>query len=193
VAVRRAGHLIRQADRVTGLAFEDGGSVSCRALVITTGTFLNGLVHVGDEQRPAGRAGEPPTQELATSLRDCGFEMGRLKTGTPPRLHRRSIDFSQFQAEYGDESIVPFSFMSGRIGPNQIACHVLYSTERVHDVVRRNIGRSPLYNGQIGGSDHGTARRSKTKSCDFRIASGTKSFWSPRAWTSTRSTSTACR
>src|SRR6185369_6425412 len=83
---RRAGHLIRQADRVTGLAFEDGGSVSCRALVITTGTFLNGLVHVGDEQRPAGRAGEPPTHTLAESLRHLGLEMGRLKTGTPPRL-----------------------------------------------------------------------------------------------------------
>jgi tRNA uridine 5-carboxymethylaminomethyl modification enzyme len=148
---RRAGHLVLEGDRITGLAFEDGGPLTCRALIVTTGTFLNGLVHVGDEQRPAGRAGEPPTHELASSLRDCGFEMGRLKTGTPPRLHRRSIDFSQFQAEHGDDTIVPFSFMSGRLGPNQIDCHVLYSTAHVHDVVRRNIGRSPLYNGQIAG------------------------------------------
>ena len=148
---RRAGQLRLEGGRVTGLAFEDGDEVTCRSLVITTGTFLNGLVHIGDEQRPAGRAGEPPTRELASSLRDCGFEMGRLKTGTPPRLHRRSIDFSLFQAEHGDDPAVPFSFMSGPLGPNQIVCHVLYSTARAHDVVRRHIDRSPLYNGQISG------------------------------------------
>ena len=148
---RRAGQLQLDGDRVTGLAFEDGDAVTCRSLVITTGTFLNGLVHIGDEQHPSGRAGEPPTRELASSLRDCGFEMGRLKTGTPPRLHRRSIDFSLFHAEHGDDPIVPFSFMSGRLGPNRIACHVLYSSARAHDVVRRHIDRSPLYNGQISG------------------------------------------
>ena len=148
---RRAGRLQLSGDRITGLAFEEGDAVTCRAIVVTTGTFLNGLVHIGDERRPSGRAGEPPTEHLAASIRECGFEMGRLKTGTPPRLHRRSIDFSRFAEERGDEAIVPFSFVSGAIGPNQIVCHVLHSSARAHDVVRENISRSPLYNGQIAG------------------------------------------
>ena len=148
---KRAGRLQLDGDRITGLAFEDGDAVTCRAIVVTTGTFLNGVVHVGNERRPSGRAGEPPTEFLAASIRECGFEMGRLKTGTPPRLHRRSIDFSRFIEERGDTDIVPFSFMSGAIGPNRISCHVLHSSERAHDVVRQNISRSPLYNGQISG------------------------------------------
>ncbi len=89
---------IRTGRRVGSPAWRSktAARVTCASLVITTGTFLNGLIHIGDEQHPAGRAGEPPTRELAASLADCGFEMGRLKTGTPPRLHRRSIDFSTF-------------------------------------------------------------------------------------------------
>ena len=148
---RRAGRIVSSAGRVTGLAFEDGGSVECSALVITTGTFLNGLVHVGDEQRPAGRASEPPTRELADSLRATGVEMGRLKTGTPPRLDRRTIDFSRFVEERGDDPIVPFSFLTRDLSRPQIACHIVHTSERVHDLVRASIGRSPLYNGQIKG------------------------------------------
>jgi tRNA uridine 5-carboxymethylaminomethyl modification enzyme len=148
---RRAGRILIDQGRVTGLAFEDGDSVRCLTLVVTTGTFLNGLVHVGDEQRPSGRAGEPPTRDLAESLRGVGFTMGRLKTGTPPRLDRRSIDFSRFPAERGDDPIVPFSFQSGPITRDQIECHLLYTNDRVRDLVRGNIGRSPLYNGQISG------------------------------------------
>ena len=147
----RAGALVISGGRVTGLAFEGGRAVSCGAIVVTTGTFLNGLVHVGDEQIPAGRAGEPPTRALADSLRECGFVMGRLKTGTPPRLDRRSIDFSRFPAERGDNPIVPFSFLSPPIEREQIVCHLLHTTDAVHDLVRRNIGRSPLFNGQIKG------------------------------------------
>ena len=149
---RRAGALMLEGDRVVGLAFEDGDRASCRSLVVTTGTFLNGLIHIGDEQHPAGRAGEPPTTHLAESLRACGFEMGRLKTGTPPRLHRRSIDFGRFQAENGDFRPVPFSFMSGRPAGNRVTCHLLHTTEAVHDLVRANITRSPLYNGRISGT-----------------------------------------
>jgi tRNA uridine 5-carboxymethylaminomethyl modification enzyme len=147
----RAGALVISGGRVTGLAFESGETVSCGAIVVTTGTFLNGLVHVGDEQIPAGRAGEPPTRALADSLHGCGFTMGRLKTGTPPRLDRRSIDFSRFAAEHGDEPIVPFSFLSPPIEREQIACHLLHTTDAVHDLVRRHIDRSPLFNGQIKG------------------------------------------
>ena len=148
---RRAGRILIEGGRVAGLAFEDGGALRCGALVVTTGTFLNGLVHIGDERRPAGRAGEPPTRELAESLRGVGFAMGRLKTGTPPRLDRGSIDFSQFPVERGDDPIVPFSFRSGAIARAQIDCHLVHTTERVRDLVRENIGRSPLYNGQITG------------------------------------------
>jgi tRNA uridine 5-carboxymethylaminomethyl modification enzyme len=149
--IGRAGRIVVDDGRVTGLELEDGSRIACRALVITTGTFLNGLVHVGDEQRPSGRAGEPPTRALAESLRSIGVEMGRLKTGTPPRLDRRSIDFSRFPEERGDDPIVPFSFMSPPIAREQIPCHLVYTTERLHDLVRDNIGRSPLYNGQISG------------------------------------------
>jgi tRNA uridine 5-carboxymethylaminomethyl modification enzyme len=149
--LRRAGRILTAGPRVSGLAFEDGDRVSCSALVVTTGTFLNGLIHVGDEQHPAGRAGELPTRDLADSLRRVGFTMGRLKTGTPPRLDRGSIDFTRFTPAVGDDPIVPFSFVSPAITRPQVACHVLYTTPAVHDTVRSNIGRSPLYNGQITG------------------------------------------
>lgn len=149
--LRRAGGLVLENGRVAGLSFEDGGSLTCRALVITTGTFLNGLIHIGDDQHPAGRAGEPPTRQLAESLAACDFEMGRLKTGTPPRLHRRSIDFSRLPAEHGDTDIVPFSFMSSSPGRNRIACHIVYTTPSLHAIVRDSIQQSPLYNGQISG------------------------------------------
>ena len=148
---QRAGRLLIDRDRVCGLEFEDGGRVTCDAIVVTTGTFLNGLVHIGDEQRPSGRAGEPPTEHLAHSIRSIGFEMGRLKTGTPPRLHKNSIDYSRFDLERGDADIVPFSFDAPRPAGNQIVCHVLHTTTDVHDLVRGNIGKSPLYNGQIAG------------------------------------------
>ena len=148
---RRAGRILSAAGRVTGLAFEEGDAVRCSSLVVTTGTFLNGLVHVGDEQRPAGRANEPPTRELAESLRATGVEMGRLKTGTPPRLDRRTIDFSRFVEERGDDPIVPFSFLTKRVSRPQISCHVVHTSDRLHEIVRASIARSPLYNGQIKG------------------------------------------
>jgi tRNA uridine 5-carboxymethylaminomethyl modification enzyme len=149
--IDRAARVVTHGGRVAGMTFEDGREVACRALVVTTGTFLNGLIHVGDEQRPAGRFNEPPTRALADSLHELGFVMGRLKTGTPPRLHRRSIDFSRFQAETGDATIVPFSFMSKGTQRNQISCHIVHTTDAVHDVVRGSIDRSPLFNGQIQG------------------------------------------
>jgi tRNA uridine 5-carboxymethylaminomethyl modification enzyme len=147
----KAGRLLVEAGRIAGLEFEEGGRVSCGALVVTTGTFLNGLIHVGPEQRSAGRAGEPASHVLAASLKSLGFRWGRLKTGTPPRLHRDSIDFSRFSVEPGDQPPVPFSFMTKRIDREQISCHLLYTNERVRELVRSNIGASPLYNGQISG------------------------------------------
>jgi tRNA uridine 5-carboxymethylaminomethyl modification enzyme len=145
------GRLEVASDRVTGVWLEEGSFVGCRALVITTGTFLNGLVHIGREQYSAGRADEPPSRDLATSLKSFGFAWGRLKTGTPPRLDRRSVDLSAFEPQPGDSEPVPFSFMTGRLMRDQIVCHLLHTTERVHDLVRRYINASPLYNGQIQG------------------------------------------
>ena len=149
--VGRAGRILVENGRIAGLAMEDGDIHRCHVLVVTTGTFLNGLVHVGREQRPAGRAGEPPSRDLAESLKSFGFAWGRLKTGTPPRLHRRSIDFSRFLEEPGDDPPVPFSFMTTDVSRPQVPCHIVYTTDRVHALVRDHIGESPLFNGQISG------------------------------------------
>jgi tRNA uridine 5-carboxymethylaminomethyl modification enzyme len=154
---RRAGQILTENGRVVGLATEEGDVLSCKSLVITTGTFLNGLIHVGAEQRPAGRHGEPPSRVLADSIRSQGFEMGRLKTGTPPRLHRSSIDFDAsvaaglFVEERGDDVPVPFSFETANSLANRARCWLLYTNDRVGDLVRENIDQSPLYNGQIRG------------------------------------------
>lgn len=153
----RAGRILTAHGRVAGLALEDGDEYSCSALVVTTGTFLNGLVHVGPEQRPAGRADEPPSIALSDSLKSLGFTWGRLKTGTPPRLDRDSIDFSRlvqegvFSEEQGDAEPVPFSFLTTEIRRPQVSCYLLYTNERVRDLVRSNVDRSPLFNGQIKG------------------------------------------
>jgi tRNA uridine 5-carboxymethylaminomethyl modification enzyme len=147
----KAGRIVTDSAGVTGIELESGGVFGCRALVVTTGTFLNGLVHIGPDTRPSGRADEPPSHDLAESLKSLGFEWGRLKTGTPPRLDRRSIDFSVFPEARGDDPPVPFSFQTDEIRREQRACHLLHTTDEVHDVVRRHIDQSPLFNGQIKG------------------------------------------
>lgn len=153
----RVGRLLVKGAHVVGVELEDaagnpgGTTLLAEAVVITTGTFLNGLIHIGSKQVPAGRVGEPPSHHLAESLKGFGFRCGRLKTGTPPRLDRRSIDFTRFDEALGDDPPVPFSFMTERIDRSQVACHSLHTTEQVHDLVRQNIQQSPLYNGQIQG------------------------------------------
>jgi tRNA uridine 5-carboxymethylaminomethyl modification enzyme len=155
--IGRAGQILQSDGAISGLALEDGRSFRCRSLIITTGTFLNGLVHVGREQRPSGRAGEPPSRDLAESIKDIGFRWGRLKTGTPPRLARKSIDFEReakrgvFHVEHGDDSPVPFSFMATEAPKNTADCYLLHTNDRVHELVRLHIDESPLYNGQIAG------------------------------------------
>jgi tRNA uridine 5-carboxymethylaminomethyl modification enzyme len=152
-----AGRILVENGHVVGLAMEAGDAYACDALIVTTGTFLNGLIHIGLEQQPAGRAGEPPSRELAASLRSFGLTWGRLKTGTPPRLDRESIAFDRcvadgtFLPERGDEPPVAFSFLSGTLAREQVDCHLIYTTERVHQLVKQNIARSPLFNGQIQG------------------------------------------
>ena len=153
----KAGRLLMKDGRIAGIAIEDGDEYACEALIVTTGTFLNGLIHIGPEQRAAGRFGEPPTSDLAECLKSIGFEWGRLKTGTPPRLDRTTIDFDRevqrgtFARERGDDPPVAFSFVTDSIDRPQIDCYLLHTTDRVHDLVRANIDRSPLFNGQIRG------------------------------------------
>lgn len=153
----KAGRVLIEHGRITGLAMEDGDAYGCAALIVTTGTFLNGLIHIGPEQHPAGRAGEPPSTELAASLKAIGFEYGRLKTGTPPRLDRESIDFAgqvasgAFTVERGDDPPVAFSFLTNAIDRPQIKCYLTHTNDRVRDLVRANLDRSPLFNGQIRG------------------------------------------
>ena len=149
--IGRVGEILVEHGRVAGVALEEGGKVACKNVIVTTGTFLNGLIHIGPETYSAGRVGEPASHQLAESLKALGFRWGRLKTGTPPRLSRRSIDFSRFEKAPGDEQPVPFSFMSDGINRPQILCHLLRTNERVRDLVQSNIGQSPLYNGQIAG------------------------------------------
>lgn len=155
--IGRAGRILVEHDRIVGLALEGGDAYACRSLVITTGTFLNGLIHIGPEQRAAGRVGEPPSQHLAESLKSFGFEWGRLKTGTPPRLARESIDFDSavadghFAVEKGDVPPVPFSFTSDLVERPQIVCYLLHTNDRVRDLVQSSISQSPLFNGQIKG------------------------------------------
>jgi len=133
------------------------GSVSSSTVIITTGTFLNGLIHIGPETYPAGRYGERASNALAQSMHALGFKMGRLKTGTPPRLDRRSIDFeaavarNAFRLEPGDADPVPLSFMTQRLTRPQVMCWQVHTTERVHEIVLANIHQSPLFNGQIQG------------------------------------------
>ena len=142
---------------VTGVTLKAGGRLACEAVVITTGTFLNGRTHVGDVSKSEGRHGEPPSVELAATLRRVGCELGRLKTGTPPRLFRSSIDFARgvragcFTEEHGDSAPVAFSFMTTHRPTNKIQCWSLYTGGQTHGLVRAHIGSSPLYNGRITG------------------------------------------
>src|SRR3954471_21029448 len=134
-----------------GVILRDGRRIGAGAVVITTGTFLNGLIHCGEQQIPAGRSGEPPSQMLGESLRRMGFRVVRLKTGTPPRLDGRTIDWEKFTVQPGDEDPTPFSFRTKRVAHHdtQIPCHIAYTTPETHRVIRENVHRSPMYSGQI--------------------------------------------
>jgi tRNA uridine 5-carboxymethylaminomethyl modification enzyme len=137
--------------RATGVLLRDGRTVSAGAVIVTTGTFLNGLAHVGETTYSCGRNGEAPSQLLGDQLRNLGLAWTRLKTGTPPRLDGRTIDWSQFEAQPGDADPTPFSFLTERIGRAQIQCHIGYTTAETHRILREAIPRSPLYSGQIEG------------------------------------------
>jgi tRNA uridine 5-carboxymethylaminomethyl modification enzyme len=132
-----------------GVRLRDGRTVLAGAVVITTGTFLNGLIHCGEERYPAGRSGEPPSVLLGEALKRLGLRGCRLKTGTPPRLDGRSIDWSRFAEQPGDVDPTPFSFRTVELPQKQISCHIAYTTPETLRIIRENVGRSPMYSGQI--------------------------------------------
>jgi len=137
--------------RVRGIRLLDGRRVEAGAVVVTTGTFLNGLIHCGENKYPAGRSGEAPSVMLGEALRRLGFEISRLKTGTPPRLDARTIDFSRFQVQAGDPVPTPFSFRTKAITQAQTVCWIGYTNAETHRIIRENVHRAPLYSGQIKG------------------------------------------
>ena len=139
------------AGRVAGIELLDGRRVASGVVVLTTGTFLNGLIHIGEKRFPAGRNGEPASIALGNCIRNLGFDWGRLKTGTPPRLDRRTIDFSVFEPQYGDPEPTPFSFRTTQPLKNKICCYITHTDEKIHSIIRSNMSRSPLYSGQIKG------------------------------------------
>ncbi|CAN7650360.1 tRNA uridine-5-carboxymethylaminomethyl(34) synthesis enzyme MnmG [Bradyrhizobium sp. LjRoot220] len=147
-----ADDLIVQNGRVTGIRLGDGRELACGAVVITTGTFLRGLIHLGEKNWPAGRVGEAPAMGLSASFERAGFTLGRLKTGTPPRLDGTTIDWSAVEMQPGDEPPEPFSVMTDRITTPQIQCGITRTTPATHDVIRANVHRSPMYSGQIKSS-----------------------------------------
>ncbi|MCS7315316.1 MAG: tRNA uridine-5-carboxymethylaminomethyl(34) synthesis enzyme MnmG [Bryobacterales bacterium] len=137
--------------RVTGVRLRDGRLLEAEAVVLATGTFLNGLAHVGETTYTCGRSGEPASELLANQLRSLGFRWIRLKTGTPPRLDGRTIEWSAFQAQYGDPEPTPFSFLTARIDRPQVPCYIAYTTEETRRIILANLDRSPLYSGRIRG------------------------------------------
>jgi tRNA uridine 5-carboxymethylaminomethyl modification enzyme len=143
--------LIIDNGRIEGVELQDTRRFRARSVVVATGTFLNGLIHTGRRTHTAGRAGEPASIELAESLKRLGFPVGRLKTGTPPRLDGRTIDWDAFEPQPADERPVPFSFATDHIDQPQITCYIGYTTDDVHEAIRANLHESPLYSGKIKG------------------------------------------
>jgi tRNA uridine 5-carboxymethylaminomethyl modification enzyme len=144
-----AESILVESGRLAGLRVRGGATYRARSLVLTTGTFLQALMHTGEQKTPGGRAGDVSADSLSGSLRALGFELLRFKTGTPPRLNGRTIDFSGLEPQPGDASPVPFSFLTGRIEDEQLACHITYTNAEVHAIIRENLHRAPMYSGQI--------------------------------------------
>ena len=147
----QAIRLCVDCDAVCGVVTREGEKYFAKSVVLTAGTFMRGLIHVGLVHYPGGRAGEPPSEGLSDHLRDLGFAVGRLKTGTPPRLAATSIDFSQLEAQTGDPNPRPFSADTERIVRPQVSCYITYTNNRTHEIIRSGLDRSPLYSGVIEG------------------------------------------
>lgn len=137
--------------KITGIVTERGRIIPCRAVILTTGTFLGGRIFIGEYDAPCGRIGEPAAYGLTESLHKLGFTTGRLKTGTPPRILKSTIDFSKLEINNGDDEVIPFSFDDEKVERPLVPCHIVYTNSETHRIIRENIGRSPLYSGKISG------------------------------------------
>jgi tRNA uridine 5-carboxymethylaminomethyl modification enzyme len=138
--------------QIVGIVTEAGDRITCGSVVLTTGTFLNGLIHMGEFTQPAGRVGEGPTIALAKTLYGLNLRMGRLKTGTPPRLNGKTINWSGLEEQPGDVPPTPFSFLTERITTPQVSCHITHTSPAMHAIIRENLHRAPIYSGQIAGT-----------------------------------------
>ncbi len=145
----RLSHSGPESGSVTGVVLADGREIRAGAVVLTTGTFLRGVIHIGEKQVAAGRIGEAPALGLSETLAAKGFALGRLKTGTPPRLDGRTIAWEALERQLGDNPPIPFSYMTERITTPQIDCHITHTNQAVHDIIRGNLDRAPIYSGQI--------------------------------------------
>src|SRR3984885_2454395 len=174
-----ADDLMIGAGRVTGLRLRDGRELGAAAVVLTTGTFLRGLIHIGEQKIAAGRVGEAPAIGLALMLERLGFALGRLKTGTPPRLDGRSIDWAAVEMQPGDEPPEPFSVMTEAITTPQIQCGITRTTQATHEVIRNNVHRSPMYSGQIKSSGPRYCPSIEDKIVRFGDRDGTQIFLEP--------------
>ena len=143
--------LIVENNKVVGVITKNGAKFSCKAVILATGTYLKGKIIIGEVSYSGGPNGLFPANDLSQSLLDLGISLRRIKTGTPARINRRSVDFSKMIEQNGDEKIVPFSFMSNKLEKDQVACYLTYTTEETHNIIKENIGRSPIYNGSIKG------------------------------------------
>lgn len=143
--------LIMKGDQVSGVVLHDGSEIYSHAVILTTGTFLRGLIHIGDFKKPGGRMGDQPSVQLAKRIDGFGLDMGRLKTGTPPRLDRKTINWDKLDQQPGDEDPVVFSFLNNKPAARQIACGITHTNSQTHEIIRKNLDRSAMYGGQIDG------------------------------------------
>lgn len=146
-----AAEFLLDKGRVVGVLLANSVRIGARAVILTTGTFLRGVIHIGETQRPGGRIGEPPSTRLAEQIDSFGLPLGRLKTGTPPRLDGKTIDWARLESQPGDEDPVLFSFLSTASSARQVTCGITHTNERTHDIIRHNLQRSAMYGGRIDG------------------------------------------
>ena len=177
-----ADDFVVDAGRVAGVVTESGERLRARAVVVTTGTFLRGLMHTGERRTPGGRVGEPAATGLSASLARLGLRLGRFKTGTPPRVKRETVDYDLCEPQRGDDPPVPFSFRTGKLPERQALCWLTATNERVHDLVRANLARSPMYSGTIVGIGPRYCPSLEDKVVKFADKARHSLFLEPEGW-----------
>ncbi len=173
---------IDQETRVLGVTVRGDASYLAPTVVLTTGTFLKAIMHTGDEKTAGGRAGEGTTAGISGALQRLGFEVERFKTGTPPRLNARTIDYSKVESQPGDEQPQPFSFLTDKLSVDQLPCHIAYTNEAVHDLIRANLHRAPMYSGQINSRGPRYCPSIEDKVVRFADKTGHQLFLEPEGW-----------